>query len=108
MNHNIIIILLIIFLALIYHRKKIEPYNPTDYYYPQYLMGYNLNSYFKSPPNWHVLMGKRPINDIKFRFLYPPKLDSHCYHRKMAMRYHPDVALHTCTKPAGALPYDYS
>jgi hypothetical protein len=96
---DIIWILGLLILILIFCYPRIEGYsqwdvdsyqgNPYDYYYPQYLLGYNLKSYFY-----------RPLT-TNHRCYLPAHLDRNCYQQLQNQGVEKAVAKHRCMQPAG-------
>jgi hypothetical protein len=63
--------------------------NPYDYYYPQYLLGYNLRSYFY-----------RPLTTNHNCYI-PAHLDRQCYRSMIEHGVKKADAQHKCMQPAG-------
>lgn len=92
---------LVLLVLLIYNSGKIEGYaqvsnitdsyqgNPYDYYYPQYLLGYNLRSYFY-----------RPLTSNHDCYL-EPHLNRDCYKSLIENGVEKAVAKHRCMRPGG-------
>lgn len=101
MDIYLLIGLVLLVLIFCYNSKKIEGYapisrisnsyqgNPYDYYYPQYLLGYNLRSYFY-----------RPLTTNHNCYL-APHLNRDCYQTLVNRGVEKAIAKHRCTRPGG-------